>query len=791
MLRRARQVAHWGAFSVEADDGRVVAVRPHPADPDPSPLLGNVADAARGAARVRCPAVRRGWWEDGPGPSAGRGADEWLAPGWDAVLDRVAAELRRVRDDFGPDAVYAGSYGWASAGRFHHAQSQLRRFTGLFGGATVSVGSYSTGAAEVLLPHVVGDDEAVWRGATSWSVIAAHTDTLVAFGGLPAKNSGVSPGGVTEHRVAAALRRGVARGMGIEVLSPLADDVAPDLGATWHPLRPGTDVAVMLGLAHVLVEEGLADLDFCERCCVGTDRLLDYLAGRSDGVAKTPRWAAGISQVPAAAISDLARRMAAGRTMVTTSWSLQRARHGEQPLWMSIALACLLGQVGLPGGGFGHGYASMADVGGPRDLVRVPALPGATGSLRSWIPVARVADMLLHPGEPYDFDGRRRRYPEIRLVYWVGGNPFHHHQDLGRLRRAWQRPDTVVVHETHWTATARHADVVLPATVTLERDDLAAGRGDGRVHALQRVAPPAGEARDDYAIFAGLADRLGFGDAFSEGRDAGAWIQEMYRQLAGRLGDAGVEAPSFEEFWAAGELAVPTEGDDRVLFAELRSDPRAHPLGTPSGRIELWSATIERFGYADCPPQPRWLEPEEWLGGRAAVRWPLQLIANNPATRLHSQLDPGATSRAAKVAGREPIRMHPGDAAARGLRAGEVVVVSNDRGACLAGLVVSELVRPGVVQLSTGAWYDPDDPAAELPLCRHGNPNVLTSDRPTSRLSQASAGQHTLVQVERWEGPVPEVRAWEPPTLHPVAPTAPRPVGAGPPGVAGAGRPGP
>lgn len=774
MGERARHLAHWGAFEVTAGpDGRTVAVGAHRDDPDPSPLLANLADAARGGARVRAPSVRRGWWEGGPGPAGRpelRGADEWLEVGWDEVTDRLAGELARVRDGYGPESIYAGSYGWASAGRFHHAQSQLRRFVELLGGATVSVGTYSTGAAEVLLPHVVGDDEEIWRGATSWSVVAAHTDTLVAFGGLPAKNAGVAPGGVTVHRVGEALREAVRRGMRIESFSPLRDDVSAELDATWHPLRPGTDTAVMLGLAHVLVVEGLADLDFCERCCSGADRLVDYVLGRLDGVAKTPEWAAGISQVPAEVLRRLARRMAGGRTLVNTSWSLQRARFGEQPLWMSIALACLLGQVGLPGGGFGHGYGSMADVGGGRDRVRVPALPGAVRRLVSWIPVARVADMLLDPGGDYEINGQHRRYPHVRLVYWVGGNPFHHHQHLGRLARAWRQPETVVVHETHWTATARHSDVVLPATVTIERDDIGAGRGDGRVHAMQRVAEPLGLARDDYTIFAGLADRLGFGPAFSEGRDAAAWLRELYRQLAERMADAGLDAPSFERFWADGELTLPVDDDDRVLLSGFRSDPETNRLRTPSGRIELWSGRIESFGYDDCPPQPRWLEPEEWLGSPLAARWPLQLVANNPASRLHSQLDPGAASRASKVAGREPIRMHPVDAGVRRLRDGDVVLVGNDRGACLAGLVVTDAVRPGVVQLSTGAWYDPQDPLAERPLCLHGNPNVLTADRPTSRLAQACSGQHALVQVERWEAPVPPVRAWDPPPVVTVEP---------------------
>lgn len=790
MGKRATHSSHWGSYTVTVSShGRVLGVDPHPDDPDPSPLLGNIPDGASNA-RVLRPAVRRGWWEHGPGPDPRRGADTWLEVGWDEVLDRVAAELGRVGAEAGPDAVYAGSYGWASAGRFHHAQSQLRRFMSGVGGATVSVGTYSTGAAERILPHVVGSDELVWRRATSWSVIAEHTDLLVAFGGLPPKNAFVSPGGLVAHRVGDHLRRAVARGMRIELFSPLADDVARAHGAAWHPLRPATDVAVMLALAHVLLSDGLADLAFCQRYCVGTDRLVAYVRGDTDGVAKTPAWAEGIAGLPAATLVELARRMAAGRTLVTTSWSLQRARHGEQPVWMSIALAALLGQIGLPGGGFGNGYSSLADIGGGRNLVAVPALPGTAKPTRSWIPVARVADMLLDPGGAYEVDGQHRTYPDIKLVYWAGGNPFHHHQDLGRLARAFRRPDTVVVHEPYWTATARHADVVLPATITLERNDLAAGRGDGHLVAMQQALAPAGLARNDHDIFAGLADRLGFGEEFRAGRDEWGWLRFLYDGLVSRLAARGVEAPPFDEMWAAGGLALPLAGGpgqaggsdqagepdpggdrdpgggdltDAVLLGAFRAEPDRHPLHTPSGRIELFSAVVDSFGYDDCPGHPAWLEPAEWLGAPLARRWPLHLVANNPATRLHSQLDPGAYSRASKVAGREPLRMHPSDAAARGLAGGQVVWVGNDRGACLAGLVVTEAVRPGVVQLSTGAWYDPADPSAARPLCRHGNPNVLTPDVGTSRLAQGSTGAHALVDVRPATGALPAVEAWAPP----------------------------
>jgi biotin/methionine sulfoxide reductase len=141
----------------------------------------------------------------------------------------------------------------------------------------------------------------------------------------------------------------------------------------------------------------------------------------------------------------------------------------------------------------------------------------------------------------------------------------------------------------------------------------------------------------------------------------------------------------------------------------------------------------------------------------------LHLLANQPASRLHSQLDMGATSSSSKIEGREPIRMHPTDANARGLRDGDIVRVFNDRGACLAGVVIDDGVRPEVVQLATGAWFDPADPADPDSMCVHGNPNVLTDDVGTSSLARGCTGAHVLVQVEKFTGDLPPVRAHEPP----------------------------
>jgi biotin/methionine sulfoxide reductase len=279
------------------------------------------------------------------------------------------------------------------------------------------------------------------------------------------------------------------------------------------------------------------------------------------------------------------------------------------------------------------------------------------------------------------------------------------------------------------------------------------------------VAPPA-EVCTDYETLCALADRLSFREEFSEGRDGDEWVRHFYETTRADLRGKDVELPGYEEFWEAGRVEMPTPERHRALdFAALRADPTAAPLPTPSGRIEIASATIAGFGYDDCPGHPAWMEPAEWLGSALASRFPLHLISNQPNTRLHSQYDNGGYSQDSKVSGREPIRLHPDDARARGISDGDVVRVFNDRGSCLAGAVLDANLRRCVVQLSTGAWWDPVSPGDPSSLDRHGNPNVLTLDKGTSRLAQGPIAQTALVELERFDAAVPPVGAFTPPEL--------------------------
>ncbi len=627
------------------------------------------------------------------------------------------------------------------------------------GGYVRSVNSYSSGASSVLIPHIVCRYDDMTRRNVSWDQVAAHTEIVLAFGGMALKNSMVAGGGVSAHIERGAMDRARQRGCAFVLVSPIRADLPDEAGAEWIAPIPGTDTALMLALVHTLVAEGLHDRGFLARFTEGWTAFEAYLTGAVDGVAKDAGWAAGITGLPARSIVALARRLHGKRVLVTVAHSLQRAQHGEQPVWMGMVLAAALGQIGLPGGGYGYGLGALGYYGRRGNAVPSPTLSQGRNGVDAFIPVARIADMLLHPGETYRYNGQTLTYPKISLAYWAGGNPFHHHQDLGRLRRAFRRLDTLVVHEIAWTATARHADIVLPCTMTLEREDIGANGNDPLLVAMHAVVPPYAEARDDYAIFAGLAERLGRGAAFTEDRTVREWLTHLYEPTRQALAALGRPAPGFEDFWAAGGLELPQLPDDGGPIRAFRDDPDGAPLPTPSGRLEVTSSTIAAFGDADCPGHPVWLPPAELPGPAAA----LHLVSNQPTTRLHSQLDFGGHSSAAKARGREVVRMHPVDAEARGLVEGDIVRLFNARGACLAALHVTDGIRPGVVQLPTGAWYDPEDPADDNPLCVHGNPNVLTADIGTSALAQGCTGQLCAVEVERFAGNLPPIRAFDPP----------------------------
>ena len=758
--------SHWGVYEFVVNEGRLSALHPFSEDSDPSRIGHSIIDLLDDKTRISAPVVRKSWLDNGPGASTHkRGSDKFVQVDWEDAEKLVATELGRVIKTKGNQAIYAGSYGWASAGRFHHAQSQVHRFLNSIGGYTRSNNTYSFAAAEVIVPHILGSNLMdLLTLQTSWQSVCKHTDLMLAFGGLPIFNSQISNGGTGAHIQKTAVLSAASAGLRIVNLSPRRSDIKNDIEEQWIKVRPNTDVAFILGMAHTLLAEKLYDATFLDRFTVGSEQFFDYLLGRKDGTPKTATWAAGITGIAKSTIQALAREMVKKRTMISVNWSLTRQQHGEQPFWAAIALAAMLGQMGKPGGGVAFGYTVTNYLGNNVKKMPYGSLPQGKNAVSDFIPVARISDMLLSPGQKFHYNGGEYIYPDIDLIYWAGGNPFHHHQDLTRMRTAWQKPSTVIVNDWCWNALARHADIVLPCTTTLERQDIGMNPRDPYVISMDKAIEPVGEARDDFSIFSSIARRMGAENQFTEGRTAEDWQRWIWEKSRKKAAELNVEMPDYDSFRKAGFYKSPDMDEDRIFLSEFFCDPKNCALGTPSGKIELFSKTVDSFGYDDCPGHPTWLEPNEWLGAQQKV-FPLHLVSNQPRTKLHSQLDNGKLSQSIKISGHEPIELNPYDALARGIEDGDIVRVFNHRGACICGAFVTEDVMQGVVIISTGSWYDPEEPANIKSMCKHGNPNVLSPDIGTSKLAQGPAAHTCLVDVELYEGPPLIITAYEPPEI--------------------------
>jgi biotin/methionine sulfoxide reductase len=764
-LRDGNEIAlgHWGMSEVARHSDGTMSLRNWTGDPDPSMIGLDQLSPEVDACRVLRPSFRRGWLEKGPGvTSRDRGNDSFVELPWDEAIDILSSELSRIIRENGNKAIFGGSYGWGSAGRFHHAQSQVHRFLKTIGGYVGARDSYSFGAGSVIMPHIVAPMERLLEDHTDWNTLAENTKLFVAFGGLPLRNTQMTAGGPSQHRLRNALEKMAENGCRFVNVGPLSQDVHID--AEWVPIRPNTDVALMLALCHVLVANDLHDRTFLDEYCVGFAAVADYLFGRTDGIEKNPTWAEQITGIPRERITALAREMAASMTMVNASWSLQRQSHGEQPYWSLVTLASLIGQIGTSGGGFGIGYGTLNSVGSNESGMSGPKFPQGENQVKEFVPVARIADMLLHPGASFEYNGRTYQYPDIKAIYWAGGNPFHHHQDLNRFLGAWRKPETIIIHDQFWTSSAKAADIVLPVSTALERDDIGYASREGHVVAMRQLRVPLGDAKSDFDIFADIAAAMGKGEAFTEGLTSGGWLRRMFSEYRVRMQNA-VELPEFDEFWQMGRVELSSARKPNVMLSLFRKDPEAFPLKTPSGKIELHSNTIAGFGIADCPGQASWIEPFEWLGSEKAERFPLHLLSQEPSRRLHSQLDHAPHSRAAKIKGREPVLIGDVDAEQRGIADGDVVRIFNSRGSCLAGAKITEGLLQGVVVLATGAWFDPISWGGGQSLEKHGNPNVLTADIPASGLSQATTAQTCLVEIELFEGDLPAITAFQPPSF--------------------------
>ena len=789
--------SHWGIVRATVREGRIVRVEPFELDRAPSPNLDRLANLPYSPSRIRYPMVREGYLQAKASSAsnahrANRGKEKFVRVSWDEALDLVASEILRVYEQYGPSAVFGRSYGWMSTGKVNGAVTLQRRLLNLMGGFVPCENSYSTAAVGKILPYVVGTSD---PRSTSWDVVLEKSERVVFWGADPLVTNDVD-WLTTLHQGTSYLRALKEKGIRTVSVNPIRTDTAEFLGSEQISPRPGTDCAMMLGMIHELVRTKEADLEFLKTHTSGWREFLDYVEGKTDGIAKTPAWAETKCGVPAAKIAGFAHDLKAHRTMLMVGWGIQRIRYGEQSHWMAFALASVLGQIGLPGGGIGTNYHYSS---GGSPVARGPFLGGISGTPKpakaavtanfcehfreafgGAIPVSRFADCFLHPGKTIDFNGRKVTYPDVRLVMWAGGNPFAHQPDTEKVRRAWAKPETIVVTDTVWTATARHADIVLPAATFWEHDDITSigtYSNDG-IAAMHRAIPPQWESKSDYAIFSALAERLGCAEEFTEGLDEHGWIRRLYEDAKAKGDALGVAMPEFEEFWKKGCVLFDVKEKERhfVAFEDFRKDPKTHPLSTESGLIQLYSPKIAGYGYDDCLGHPAYFEPPEGVN-TATKTTPLALMTVKSRRRLHSQLDgtlvfenrsggglagiEDPASEPVAVDGREPLWIHPSDAEARGIRSGDLVLVANGRGRALAGAYVTDRVTKGVVVLRHGAWYAPVE-TEDGTLDVRGNSNTLTLDEPTSKLACGNIASTALVEVSKWTGERHDVYVFDP-----------------------------
>ena len=738
---------HWGTYKVSQDITNKIKLENWELDSSPTEFGLGLADAAVDDLRIKQPHVRRGWLESKTKSDAKRGRDEFIAISWEEAFNLASTELVRVKNEYGNASIYAGSYGWASAGRFHHAKSQINRFFNLFGGFTSSYQSYSYAAAQTLLPHIIGLDlYSTLMEHTSWDALSAECELIVMFGGMPLKNSKVSAGGVGKHVTEKGLKKCIDSGVNFINISPLKSDAPKFLQAEQIAIRPNTDTALMLSLAYIMIKDDSFNKDFVKKYTVGFDEFSDYVMGRKNNAECSPEWAAEITGIPVNSINKLAEKIISKKTLISMSWSLQRASRGEQPLWMGITLASMLGCIGTAAGGFGFGYSCVNSTGDSFTRVPWKSLPQGQNKVKDFIPVARITDMLENPGSEFSYNGKKLLYPDIKLIYWAGGNPFHHHQDLNRLVKAWQKPKTIIVNEIWWNAQARHADIIFPANTALERNDIMLNPRDPTIIANKKTISSVGESKSDYEIFSSLANKLGFENLFTENKSELDWLKYLWNESIKVSEEMNLKLPEFSKFWEEGFFEIPIEKTKKIMFKNFRDNPVKNPLNTPSGKIEITSNIIKNYNLKDCKGHPTWIEPYEWLGNKD--NFPLHLISNQPEYRLHGQLDNADYSLKNKIKDREPVLINSADAKERNIENNDIVLIFNKRGRVFAGARLSDEVSKGVLVLSTGAWFDPD---YEINADLHGNPNVLTKDIGTSLLSQGPTSHTCLVEIRKAE----------------------------------------
>jgi anaerobic dimethyl sulfoxide reductase subunit A len=669
------------------EDGRITEIRDNPLG---GPAMRGCIRGYQAARmldapdRLRKPLVRVGT----------RGSGQFREVSWAEALDRVAEGLVSIRERYGPEAVIHLGGSGSCRGALHNTGQLTARFLSLFGGSTVTYSGYSSAAAGFATPYVLGTSAAgIDPGTLQYSKLIILWGANIVVCRLGCEWT-------------ARVREAKHRGVEIIVIDPRRSATVRTLGSRWIPVHPGTDIALMMAILYVWIEEGLVDRAFVERYGVGFDELEAHVLGRDDSEPKTPRWAEALCGTPAETIIALARRYGQAKpAALIPGLSFQRTVGGEEAVRMAIALQVAAGNLGIRGG------SSGALTWGRLPQPRMGAIGVPTSGKHAFVPVYEWPDAIL--------EGKDGGYPsEVKAIYNVGGNYLVQGADVRKNIGAFEKVEFSVCHDYFLTPTARYCDVVLPATTFLERRDIVFPDGNYLLFSNQAVEPLP-EARHDYDIFCALAERLGFARKFSEGKSEEDWLRGFVAES---------EVPDYEAFKHTGIYMG--RDQERVGLADFIADPKGHPLRTPSGKIELSSAPYARTGFAAIP-EARILHTSQ--------DYPLRLVTPKSRYRVHSQNSniPWFREREAQV-----LWLNPLDAATRGIADGQEVVVSSPEGQVRISAHVTEDVMPGVVCLLEGVWPEFASNGADVA----GSANVLTPTTPTEP-SHGSRTHSVLVQV--------------------------------------------
>lgn len=696
-----------------------------------------------------------------------RGEGKFQRISWEEAVDTIAREWVRIRDTYGPGSRYV-NYATGISALFRGNQL-AKRLLCLDGGYLDYYNSYSSACirqATSLMygTNMTGNDLADWLNAK----------LIILWGHNPSETKFDS--GTMYY-----LKKAKEKGIPIIVIDPRKNDTVLALNGEWIPLRPATDGALADAMAYVIVKEGLQDQDFLDKCCIGWDKdhmpegvdpsecYLSYLMGEKDGVEKTPRWAQAITGVGAETIRDLAIRYATAKpAALIQGYGAQRNAYGEQSTRGGILLACMTGNVGISGG-----WAS-----GTGDVRRHnnPSFPMPPNPYPMKIPVFLWTDAVVRGHEMTEIDGvtvdgdiaaaakvwnpddkrddtmdkskpgNRKIHlsSDIKMILNLAGNTLiNQHSDINKtadILKDTSKCEFIVCSDLFMTASAKFADILLPGVSMFECENITMPWAYGDFLGFNnQVIEPLYEGRFEYEWLAEVAEKIGLGQEFTEGRTAGQWLEFMYNELR----KTETELPDYETFKAAGIYRY-KNNPPVIAFEQQRKDPEAYPFPTDSGKIEIFSKRVYETEFKDFfPAIPRYVEPPEGAADPLSVKYPLQMVGWHTKRRCHSIHD---NNEAMHKIDPQCLWIHPEDAAARALKDGDMAVVWNDRGRVRIRVKVTERIMKGVVGMSQGAWYRPDKDGTDTA----GSINVLTSMRPTPYAR--GNGQHTnLVEVAKTE----------------------------------------